>query len=385
LWAASPKLLQSPKVRALFALLVVLLASALACAPDDEGVRGDAGVDRPSATAADTASGSVVLGCTTDAAVNLNASVVDVLIVLDGSDSMGIGFGSGTRYSVVADLLSNLVDDYQGRIRFGFAQFPGADALCSGQTVAGCCAGLPAVGVAPNNGAAVQQAVKDVLPLAGNTPTALALRRAHDYYAELADDATHRYVLLATDGLPSCTLLGALSSNQPGDSDGGASDACQDAVAQVQALVRDGIKVLVLAVGGGLTDDPEGPPNCLDQMAQAGGMQSSSGREYYSAASPEFLRETLEKIFGGVEQTSCSLDLGPPSPSPALVAVYVDGQEIPRNPDDGWDFDPVGDADPTSRISIYGEYCDRIHQFRYSSIQAKFGCPPACADESTCR
>jgi hypothetical protein len=382
LWAAGSKLLESLAVRLPFACFVLLLVNALACAGEENnGVRGDAGVDRP--RAADGPSGSAMPECTTDAAVNLNPSVVDVLMVLDGSDSMGIGFGSGTRYSTLADLLSNLVGDYQSRIRFGFAQFPGSDALCSGKTVTGCCAGPPAVGVAPNNGAAVQQAVKDVLPLAGNTPTASALRRAHDYYAGLVDDATHRYVLLATDGLPSCTLSGALSSNQPSETDGGVSDACQDAVAEVQALVRDGINVLVLAVGAELTDDPEGPPNCLDQMAQAGGMQSSAGREYYSAASPESLQETLEQIFGGVERTSCFLELDPPPPSPTLVAVYLDGQEIPRNPDHGWDFDLVGDADPTSRIRILGEYCDRIEQFRYTSIQARFGCP-ACVDESTC-
>ncbi len=386
MWAAGSKLLESLDVRLPFALFVLLLANAAACAQDgDNGARGDGGVDRPRAT--DAPIGPLMPECTTptDAAVNLNASVVDVLIVFDGSESMGIGFGSGTRYSVVADVLSQLVDDYQGRIRFGFAQFPGSDALCSDQTVAGCCAGTPTVRVAPNNGVAVKEAIENVLPLAGNTPTALALRNAHDYYAGFIDYVDQRYVLLATDGLPSCTLSGALSSNQPGNGSGSASDACQDAVAQVQTLVGDNIKVLVLAVGAELTDDPAGPPNCLDQMAQEGGMpQSTAGRGYYSAASPESLQVTLEHIFGGVERTSCLLELDPAPPSPTLVAVYLDGEQIPRNPDNGWDFDPAADAEFTSRVRIVGQYCDRIQQFRYSRIEAKFGCP-ACVDPSTCR
>jgi len=62
----------------------------------------------------------------------------------------------------------------------------------------------------------------------------------------------------------------------------------------------------------------------------------------------------------------------------------LDGEQIPRNPDNGWDFDPAADAEFTSRVRIVGQYCDRIQQFRYSRIEAKFGCP-ACVDPSTCR
>jgi len=380
--AAGSKLVESAAMRVPVVLFALVLANAVACARNGDGAgRGDGGDDRPSA--ADAPNGAGMLMCRTDAAINLDPSDVDVLILFDASESMGIGFGSGTRYSVVADVLSQLVDDYQGRIRFGLAQFPGADRLCSGSTVTGCCAGTPSVGVALNNGAAVQAALNQMLPLAGNTPTASALRQAQVYFDGLTDKVGQRYVLLATDGLPSCTLAGTLSSQQPDDS-GVVSDACQDAVAQVQALAGDKIHVLVLAVGAELTDDPSGEPNCLDQMARAGGMpQSSFGRGYYSAASPAALQSTLEQIFGGVEKTSCLLELNPPPRSNEPVAVYLDGQQIPYNSDNGWDFDPVGDADAESRVRIVGEYCDQIQQFRYSKIQAKFGCSP-CDEPGAC-
>jgi hypothetical protein len=217
-----------------------------------------------------------------------------------------------------------------------------------------------------------------VTPLTGNTPTALALQHARKYYSDLGDRVADRYVLLATDGLPSCTLLGALSASQPANTDGGLPSACLDALAQVQALVKDGIKVVVLAVGVELNDDPAGPPECLDRMAQAGQMP------YYSAASPDHLQAAIEQIFGGVdggvERTSCSLVLDPPPASPELVSVYLDGQEIPQNPDIGWDFDIPGD---TRHIRIFGEYCDRIQHFRYSSIQARYGCKP-CSEPGSC-
>jgi len=118
---------------------------------------------------------------------------------------------SGTRYSVVADVLSQLVDDYQGRIRFGFAQFPGADSLCSDSTVTGCCAGPPIVPVALNNGAAVQAALKQMLPPAGSTPRPWRCNSRMPTSRGSATRWPKRYVLLATDGLPSCTLSGTLS------------------------------------------------------------------------------------------------------------------------------------------------------------------------------
>ncbi len=366
-------------MRVRLALFVLLLAAA--CTQAGGSLPKDGAVDRRGVTAADVQGSETERGCVDRDPVKLNASTADVLIVFDGSESMGIAFGSGTRFSVLADVLSNLVDAYQEWIRFGFAQFPGADALCPGQPVAGCCAGPPSVGIAAANGAAVGEAMGNVL-LAGNTPTASALQRAHEYYAGLDDGVADRYVLLATDGLPSCTLLGALAVSQPADADGGLPNPCQDAVDQVNALFTDNIKVVVLAVGAEPADNPEGPPDCLDQMAQAGGMpQSLAGPGYYSAASPESLLGTIESIFGGVERTSCSFELSPEPAPRTLVTVYVDGEAIPRSRDDGWDFDPAGGM---GRISFFGEYCDRVQHFRYSTIEAHFACPPPCGGEIVC-
>ena len=371
MWAAGSKLLESLAVRVPFVLFVLLLAPA--CARAGGAVQGDGGFDRPIATAADVAGVQAAFQCAVDAAVNLNpSSAVDILIMLDGSESMSTGFGSGTRYGVVAGVLSDLVDAYQSRIRFGFATFPGEDTSCPSQTVTGCCAGPPSVGVAPNNGVAVQGALQSAPSLTGNTPTALALQRARKYYADLADRFADRYVLLATDGLPDCTLSGALSASQPVNADGGLTSACLDAITQMQALVKDGVKVVVLGVGAELNDDPAGPPECLTQMAQAGPMQ------YYSAASPENLKLALETIFGGATRTSCLLELDPPPSSPDSVSVYLDEQEIPQNPDNGWGFD--GD---TQHIRIIGEYCVRIQHFRYSTIEARYGCKP-CSEPGNC-
>jgi hypothetical protein len=369
-------------VRVRFAIFVVLLANAGACGQASGSVQGDGGVD--GVTVADVQGSDAEPPCTSKAAVQLEPRAVDVLIVFDGSESMGIAFGQGTRYSVLADVLSDLVDAYQLRIRFGLAQFPGADGSCPGESVMGCCAGPPSVEVALGDGAAVQEALKNAPTLAGNTPTASALRRAFEHYGGLTDGVPDRYVLLATDGLPSCTLSGELSSSQSADGEDGLPNACRDAVSQVDALAGQNIGVLVLAVGAEPNDDPAGPPDCLDQMAQAGGMpKSSTGPGYYSVASPESLQETMEYIFGGLARSSCRFALVPAPDSTAQVTVYLDRDEIPRdqNRENGWDFDPAGER---GNVRIFGEYCDRIEHFRYSTIGASYRCPSQCADEMGC-
>jgi hypothetical protein len=141
----------------------------------------------------------------------------------------------------------------------------------------------------------------------------------------------------------------------------------------------------VLSVGGELTDDPAGPPDCLDQMAQAGGMpKSPPGPGYYSAASPESLQTTIEYIFGGLARASCRFALGSAPTSPAEVSVELDGQKMPRdqNHEDGWDFDPPG---AMGSIRIFGQYCDRIQHFQYSAIVVSYSCPPQCAGEIGCQ
>jgi len=76
---------------------------------------------------------------------------------------------------------------------------------------------------------------------------------------------------------------------------------------------------------------------------------TTNGREYYSAASSESLQLTLEQIFGGVEKTSCFLELDLPPGSNEPVAVYLDGQQIPYNPTTGGTSTPSVTLERKSR------------------------------------
>ena len=76
----------------------------------------------------------------------------------------------------------------------------------------------------------------------------------------------------------------------------------------------------------------------------------------------------------------CSLSLYTSPPDPDLVNVLLDGHQVPRNRNYGWDYDS---PDDTRQIHFYGEYCNRIHRFQVSTIDVRWGCPP-CPDPRRC-
>ena len=345
----------------------------LACAELDESADGGG---RRDAVGASLEGGSANLpACSAKEAVQLDPQQADVLILLDRSGSMDTAFGSSTRYQSVASLLADVAASYAGRVRFGFQELPGRQG-CGGQALAACCASPPTVGVAWDNTAAVVAAIAGAAPLDGSTPTAAALQAARGYYDSLGDGIENRYVLLATDGAPNCTLAGALSSG--GTPEAG---ACADALAEVGALVADSVRVIVLGVGPDLADDATPGATCLDAMAHAGGSAASPGSPgYYAAGDTGQLQLAVEQIFGGVARPSCLLRFRSKIQDTSTIAVFLDGQRIPRTTGNGWELDTTQDP-PAVRIT--GEYCAEIQEFRVSSIEARFGCPP-CVDIAGC-
>jgi hypothetical protein len=310
--------------------------------------------------------------------------LADVLLVFDRSDSMSTEFSTGTRYSVSAAMLAGLVDTYQDKLRFGFQAFPDARACPAGQAP-GCCAGGPTVGVHLSSGAEIRAAIAAAQPPGGSTPTAEALRRAREYYATLDDGVPDRYVLLSTDGQPSCDGAGRLGqADVLGDGGTAVAGACHDALEEVDRLVAAGVELVVLGVGSNLPDDPGGSPGCLEEIARRGRGVAMARPEdrpwYYSGTDQDGLEMALQQIFGGVIQPPCSLVLDAAPPDPRQVAVLLDGHQVPHNRNYGWEYDS---PDDTRQIHFYGEYCTRIQRFQVSSIDVRWGCPP-CPDPRQC-
>lgn len=354
--------------------VTLFLLGGLTCAEVDDSV--DSGARRDTSADSTDSKPSSTLGCVVTEAVTFDPRQADVLILLDRSGSMDTAFGSGTRYQAVASLLSDLALTYATHVQFGYQEMPGRQG-CVAQLLSGCCASPPSVGLAGNNAQAVAAAITAAAPMDGNTPTAASLQAALTYYETLNDGIDNRFVLLATDGAPNCTLAGALANE--GDS---SASACTDALSEVNDLVSLGVRVIVLGVGEGLVADASEQTLCLDAMAHAGGAAASPGSPgFYAASDPQQLQLAIEQIFGGITRPSCLLHFPSSVADPSTLAVYLDGQQIPRTlVGDGWHLDtslsPAG-------VRITGAYCDMIERFQVSLVEARFGCPP-CVDLAGC-
>ena len=204
---------------------------------------------------------------------------VEVLILLDRSGSMGLTYGGGTRFQAASDALVSLVSDYAGTVQFGFASFP-AENGCAVSVSDGCCVSPPIVPVVGGGTVEVAMALRSATPLGGNTPTALALEFARQHFAGFVDGVSERFVLLVTDGDPSCSLGGLFAANSAMDG-GGLASACQDALESVGYLVAAGIKVPIVTVGLGPASGVVGDAACLDILSHAGNAAASPGTPGY--------------------------------------------------------------------------------------------------------
>jgi hypothetical protein len=321
--------------------------------------------------------------CGTGLRLDFQRRPADVLILFDRSESMLTEFSTGTRYSVVSEHLADLVDTYQDKLRFGFQQFPDV-AGCGTDHASGCCAGGPSVPVALNSGADVRAAIAAAQP-GGSTPTAEALRRAREYFATLEDGIPDRYLLLATDGRPSCDAGGRLAEPDVLDAEGvRKAGACYDALAEVDRLVAAGVQVIVLGVGSSFLEGPAGQPPCLEELARRGRGALALPEDrpwYFPGTDREALEEALQRIFGGAIHPSCTLRLTTRPPDPGRVSVYLDGHEVPRHRNYGWDY--VSPDDP-QELHFYGDYCRRIHRFQVNALEVRWGCPPCMNDPRKC-
>ncbi|HVZ71623.1 MAG TPA: VWA domain-containing protein [Polyangia bacterium] len=274
----------------------------------------------------------------------------DLLVVLDKSISMS-DQPDGTscrRVSMCASKWSDMTDGIgmvvsltEATIRWGLKVFPN-DGGCTVDPGA-------AVGVAANNAATIKASIGGMKP-GGTTPTRAAITTAATYLAGLTDP-NPKFILLATDGIPTCSSDG---TNQ----DVGAAQAIGD-------VARAGIPVFVLGVG-----DVATAVDTLNAMAVNGGRAQAGPTKYYPVGNTADLVSVLTMISGQIASCTFGLDEAPPVPD--NVGVYGDGTKIPADPThaNGWDYG----ADMKS-IQLFGPACDDVRNRVTKQVQAVYGCP----------
>jgi hypothetical protein len=288
----------------------------------------------------------------------------DVLIVLDRSLSMEqqvlpVGFTladfalcillnncpmTASRWVTMVGALNSSVMASAADVNYGLKFFPN-DLGCGVSDAI-------AVPIAANNFGPMNAAMAMTQP-GGSTPTAAALASAGRYLMSLTRP-NPRFVLLATDGEPTCGAGGDTMN----------SDA-QTAIDAVTKLAAAGIPVYVIGIAtAGVAD------MTLNAMAMAGGKPRTGTPAYYSVQNATDLSAALAAI--GKDVASCTFNVTPPPPpaDPTNVVVDANGMRVPaNNPADGWRWGPN-----MATIEITGSWCARIQSGEITDIQTTFAC-----------
>jgi hypothetical protein len=285
--------------------------------------------------------------------VDLNPQPAELVLVLDRSGSMLENVhdrGSGRfvqKWSEVVGALDAVIGTTQSGVAWGLQLYPVPDGCAVSDDLT--------VPVSTGNHRTVLAGIRGnpAVDGTGSTPTQLAVRRAA---AALwaRDSAASKYLVLATDGQPTCRpAAGAQEDDRAG---------AVQAVADAQAA---GVGVFVVGVA---TEGSEAHET-LNQMAVQGGRARGTSTRYYPVGSRGDLVWALETITGQI--FACSFPLDAPPPAPENVLLEIDGQRVPRDltHQDGWDY---GEGERT--LVVHGPACDGLRTARPQKVRILYGC-----------
>jgi len=310
---------------------------------------------------------------TSDAAVEMSCGLqtfdlmrkpTDLFLVLDRSasmqkDSMGNTANPPTnpsKWAQVVPAVTQVVTQTATSIPWGMKTFPEDGSECANATVTN----KIDVPVAPMNAAAMSAAIAATTPNGNGTPTSAAMDVAVSYLQSLTD-GNPKYILLATDGAPSCSgTIGSLSKNT--------TKARTDAVASVSAAAAAGIHTFVIGVATTSSSDV----TTLNNLAVAGlEPRADPTTRFYLASSQADLVTALATITGQI--SSCTFPLNPVPPDPTNIAVKVSGSKAPQDTthQNGWDYT----APDHSSVTVYGSWCDMIKTTASNMVEIVYGCP----------
>ncbi|HEX6245600.1 MAG TPA: vWA domain-containing protein [Polyangiales bacterium] len=291
--------------------------------------------------------------------IDAYGTVPDMLIVLDRSDSMMLF----NRWQPSKQAVKQITTEFEGLLAFGLSYFPGESAgvvdpvaaLLGGP--APMCAGGEKLDVPMmlRNAGAIGQSL-DRTPTRGLTPTGAALRAAlgvlGDRTLQLDTAVKPGYVLLVTDGDPSCDPALALS---------GAIDPAQQEEARVavKALKDKGIPTYVIGYQIDATRQA-----IMNEMATLGGTM-----KYHPAESGEQIIAAFRQITKDV--IKCTFDLRPSQGQqmidPRFVRVQIDGKSVPLNGEHGWVIQG-------NTITLQGGACSTLKDGRGHTLNAQVEC-----------
>jgi hypothetical protein len=292
----------------------------------------------------------------------LNRSPSPVMILQDRSSSMR-GYPPGgiyvTKWAGVRTAIQAIVAQTEANVAWGLQFFPNETRCMVSEK--------PEIPTKLINAKPIIDALNAITGdpsgagLTDGTPTNKAIDSATRYLTSLPE-GKNKYIVLATDGQPSC-----LNDNPTADNYDATLESARKATAS-------GIKIAVVGIAFNYRPGAELPEGLqfLNKIADLGGMPRvdpvTPELRYYPADNPEQLTAAFQAI---AEQViSCTFTFPTPPPSKDDVAVKLNGTKLPRSTTEGWEYDS------TTSLTLYGSYCQQIRSNEGTiDIKIIMGCP----------
>jgi len=303
---------------------------------------------------------------------NLERKPAEVLLVLDRSASMKEPPEETTetapKWDLIIPALLEVVEATGSTLSWGLKVFPEdgpeeGDPACD----AGSVTDSIQVEIQEGNWQAVTDAIRSTDDGGDGTPTGDAMKQAVTYLQSRSGlNDYNRYVLLATDGEPSCINVTETSSGTEGQ-----EEARPYAVNAITEAANAGFHTFVVGVG----TNKESAKLALNDMAIAGQEPASCANPlddcFYLGNSREQLTADLLSIAEGI--TTCTFMLTATPPDPSNVRVTLDTERVMRDPTrtNGWEYEDSA----ATIIVVHGAACDAIKASRAANVEIIFGCP----------
>jgi hypothetical protein len=239
---------------------------------------------------------------------------------------------------------------------WGLYAFPKDGPACTPATISGAIDVAPA----PLNGRHVVAHMVAAGTGASGTPAATAIDLAAGYLLSLVDGSA-KFLLLVTDGAPTCAGRMGTASLDP-------EQAQADAVAAIAAARDLGVETFVLVPS---TVTAASDIVALNALAEAGGRPRQPD--------PRGIRFVTEKTFPELfgapidHAQFCRFMLQMAPAASNADTVTLNGAVIPRDTGhiEGWDY--TGPTPPRA-ITLYGAWCDQLLASRTWQLEVFFGC-----------
>jgi hypothetical protein len=250
--------------------------------------------------------------------------------------------------------LKAVTQSLQDRVRFGLMLFP--DPAAGGGRNGQCATGTVLVNEALNTAGPIAQSLDRTAP-GGGTPTGPTLQaarmRIEAKSGNIDNDVPPQYVLLVTDGQPTC----------PNGQGGGRGDGENlDRMLTTQAITDlSGIGVTTYVLGYDAALDPQFE-DALNEFARAGGTD-----HYRPVQNEQSIVDEIERITK--RAASCTYRLASKPEDNKYVLITLDQNPLKLDDANGW---KIKDRD----IEIVGEACQKLQDGGKHALNVTVQCVP---------